>query len=230
MVDSREEETEKVSKIIESTGISWHFDKKVWIIGVVVTVFLVMFLFLDWRVKDVCRWNCFKEMPGFSKRVDLISSIFKKNTYHIYWVLDYKDYESKEKLIDDVNSNQKGIEKQLKNAGFNDEEITISSPREIYTYEGSTSMLFGMNGVAIDIKTKNKKLYKLFSSSLLSISRQPKIDVQVFWPMTNLAGYCIHRSSKPVFSFSITQSFLKILDCKRVNMQHCTLIEKKTKD
>jgi len=226
---------EKVSEIAESAGISRHFNKKIWVIGVVAAIFLIIFLFLDWRVKDVCKWSRFEEMPNFSKRVDLISSIFKKNTYHIYFVLDYKDYRNKEKLLDDSSKNQKEIRRQLKKAGLRDDEITISFSREIYTYEDSTSnhkktILFGMNGVAIDIKTKNKRLYDLLSSPHLSISRKSKTDVRVFWPLTNLAGHNIGRSSRSIFSFSITAGFFKILDCTRVNLQHCTLVEEKTED
>ena len=228
------ENDKEISKIAESVEVSWCSDKRVWIFSIIAIVFFAMALFLDWRVRDVCQWSRFEEMPSFSKRVDLISSVFKINTYHIYFVQDYKDYESKEKLLNDVNSNQKEIENQLKKAGLNDNEITISSPGEIYAYEVSTSesekTLFGMNNVAINIKTKNKKIYELFSSPLLSISRQPKTDVQMFWTITNSAGHSIQRSSREVFSFSITKSLLKVLDCTRVNIQHCTLVEKKTSE
>ena len=184
-------------------------------VGGIFTLTLAVFLFFDWRVKDICKWSHFEEMPNFSKRIDLISSIFKRDLYHIYFVQDYKDYTSKEKLLEDVNRNQKEIVKQLKKAGFRDDEITISSPREIYTYKGATpepeKTLFEMKGVAIDIKTKNKKLYyELLSGSVITISQQN-----------------IHTSLRPIFSFSITQNLLKVLDCSRIHLRHATLIEEK---
>lgn len=230
MEDPKQEKTEEVKKIkfqrLQSL-LRFFSVSKVWIPCTVASLFLAIALFLDWRVRDVCRWSRFDEMPSFSKRVDLISSVFKINTYHIYFVLDYKDYENKEKLLNDVNSNQKEIEKQLKKAGLNDNEITVSSLGEIYAYEVSTSesekTLFGMNNVAIDIKTKNKKLYDLFSSSLLSILDNQKRMSKC----SNLAGHSIQRSSREVFSFSFTKGLLKILDCTRINIQHCTLVESK---
>ncbi len=90
-----------------------------------------------------------------------------------------------------MNINQKKIIKELKKAGFRDDEITISSPREIHAYEVSTSeskkTFFRMNGVAIDIKTKNKKLYdELHMTGHL---------------LDNPVGNAIQRSSRNIFSF-----------------------------
>lgn len=144
---------------------------------------MAVFLFLDWRVKDICKWSHLAEIPSFSKRIDLISSIFRWNTYHIYFVQDYRDYSSKEKLLDDVNKNRKRIMEQLKATGFQDNEIEVSPIGEIYEYKGPTSLskkteLFGINGVIIDMKTSDKKLYKLFSDIIVTISHQPKTTVQ----------------------------------------------------
>ena len=227
--------------VAESTGNSnvnmKTEKKKYWItaaVGGVMSLILAVFLFLDWRVRDVCKWSRFEKNPQFSKRVDLISSIFEKDLYHFYFVQDYRDYSSKKKLLEDVDRNQKEIVKQLKKAGFQDDEIEISPMGRIYKYKGPTpwskkSELFGMNGIAIDVKTKNQKLYKLISSSGVTISRHPKAgaDVQILWLPKTSAGHSIHRSSRNVFSFSITNSLLKALDCTRIHIEHTTLIEEK---
>ncbi len=199
--------------------------------GFVLLLLLFVFMLLDWRVKDVCKWSHFEEIPSFSQRIDLISSIFKINTYHVYFVQDYQGYSSREKLLDDIEKNQKHIIKQLKTAGLQDGEIEISLPSQIDTYEESAhwsadTKSFGINGVTIDIKTKNKKLYNLFSNAVITVSHQPKTDVQISWPIEKLKGHSIHQSSRPVFSFSFTSTILKALDCTRVSVVHQTLIEK----
>jgi len=213
----------------ESVGNNGKYNTVVISLGLILALILSAFLFLDWRVKDVCKWSRFEEIPEFSKRMDLISSIFKKDLYHVYFVQDYKDYISKEKLLEDVDINQKEIIKQLKDAGLHDSEITVSSRGKVYTYKKAASksekMLFGINGVAIDVKTKDKKLYELLSGSAITISHQHKTDVQISWLIKNQNGHSIHTSSRSIFSFSITQGLLKILDCTRVCIRHNTLIE-----
>lgn len=78
-------------------------------VGGIFALAFMVFLFLDWRVRDVCKWSHFEEMPSLSKRVDLVSSIFKLNTYHVYFVQDYRDYSSREKLLNDINKNREQI-------------------------------------------------------------------------------------------------------------------------
>ncbi|MBO7642002.1 MAG: hypothetical protein J6S86_02470 [Alphaproteobacteria bacterium] len=203
------------------------------VIGGVSALALASFLFLDWRVKDVCKWSHLAKIPSFSKRIDLISSIFKWNTCHIYFVQDYRDYSSKEKLLDDVNKNRKYVIEQLKSAGFQDNEIEVSPIGKIYEYKGPTpwsqkTELFGINGVTIEMKTSDKKLYKLFSDVNVTISHQPKTTVQTSWPIEKVRGHIIHQSSRHVFSFSLTNTILKSLDCTRVSVLHQALIEEKS--
>ncbi len=222
---------ESKEKLQESKGIS----KLVGVAaGGIFALALAIFLFLDWRVRDVCKWSRFEEMPSLPKQIDLISSIFRKDQYHIYFVQDYKCYSSKEKLRDDVKRNQKEIVGQLKEAGFRDDEIEISPIGKIYEYKGLTpwsekSKLFGMNGMALDVKTADEKLYKSFSDVIVNISHQPKTNVQTTWPIKPIMGRSIHKSSRHVFSFSFTNSILKILDCTRVSVLHQTLVEEKSK-
>ncbi len=202
------------------------------VIGGVSALALTAFLFLDWRVKDICEWSHLAEIPSFSKRIDLISSIFRWNTYHIYFVQDYRDYSSKKKLLDDVNKNREYIIEQLKSAGFQDNEIEVSPIGKIYEYKGPTpwskkTELFGINGVTIEIKSSDKKLYKLFSDVIVTISHQQKTTVKTSWPIEKVRGHSIHKSSRAVFSFSFTSEILKILDCTRVSVLHQTIIEEK---
>lgn len=217
---------------MESKGKSAEFISPKRLVSIVIGGALALATLLDWRVKDVCKWSHLAEIPGFSKRVDLIYSIFKWNTYHIYFVQDYRDYSSREKLLDDVNKNRKHIMEQLKAAGFQDNEIEISPIGKIYEYEGPTTWskkteLFGINGITFTVKTSNKKLYELFSDVIVTISHQPKTTVQTSWPIKKVRGHSVHESSRPVFSFSFTSEILKILDCTRISVLHQTLVEEK---
>lgn len=166
-------------------------------------------------------------------RVDLISSIFKLNTYHIYFVQDYRDYSSREKLLDDINKNREQIIKQLKSAGFQGNSIKVSPIGKIYEYKGPTpwsekSELFGMNGIAIDVQTSDEKLYKSFSSVAVTISHQLKTNVQTSWPIEKAGGRSIHESSRPIFSFGFTNAILRNLDCTRISVLHQTLVEEES--
>ena len=77
------------------------------------------------------------------------------------------------------------------------------------------------------MKTSDKKLYKLFSDVIVTISHKPETTVQTSRPIEKVRGHSIHQSSKPVFSFSITNTVLKSLNCTRVSVLHQTLIEEK---
>ncbi len=127
---------------MENKGKSVEFSSQKRLVGIAIggmsALALATFLFLDWRIKDICKWSHLAEVPSFSKRIDLISSIFRWNTYHVYFVQDYRDYSNKEKLLDDVNKNRKHIMEQLKAAGFQDNEIEVSPIRETYEYKGPT--------------------------------------------------------------------------------------------
>lgn len=221
---------ESEEKLQESRGIK----KLVGVtVGGIFALAFAIFLFLDWRVRDVCKWSHFEKMPSLSKRIDLISSIFKLNTYHIYFVQDYRDYSSREKLLNDINKNREQIIKQLKSAGFQDNSIKVSPIGKIYKYKGPTpwsekSELFGMNGIAIDVKTSDKKLYKLFSSVAVTISHQPKTNVQASWPIEKAGGRSIHESSRPIFSFSFTNAILRNMDCTRISALHQTIVEEES--
>ena len=202
-------------KNIEACHVSY------WTIAVVSAIFLAIlsvFAFLDWRIREVSKWGKLEEAPEFSKRIGLISSIFNKNMHHLYFALDYKDYSSEQKLLEDMKIDQAQIIEQLKKSSIKDDEIQVSLPGKVFKSKGPTqwsdkTQLFNMKGGSIEVKTSDEK----FEAALKAVT---------YWPAKSRRS--IRSGSRPIFSIRSLNALLKsdLLDCTRIQFFNSVLIEK----